>query len=77
MNLPNKITTFRMVAVVILVFILLFPWSKVGVEFPVLFYGVTLDYFIGFIIFLIASFSDFLDGYIARKYHWVSDFGKI
>lgn len=76
MNLPNKITTFRMVAVVILVFILLFPWSKVGVEFPVLFYGVTLDYFIGFIIFLIASFSDFLDGYIARKYNLVTTYGK-
>ena len=29
------------------------------------------------ILFVIASFTDFLDGYIARKYHWVSDFGKI
>ena len=29
------------------------------------------------ILFVIASATDFLDGYIARKYHWVSDFGKI
>lgn len=29
------------------------------------------------ILFVIASLTDFLDGYIARKYHWVSDFGKI
>ena len=29
------------------------------------------------ILFVIASLTDFLDGHIARKYHWVSDFGKI
>ena len=29
------------------------------------------------ILFVIASLTDFLDGYIARKYNWVSDFGKI
>lgn len=76
MNLPNKITTFRMICVVILVFLLLFPWSSIGVDMPELFNGVTLEYFIGFLIFIIASFSDFLDGYIARKYNLVTTYGK-
>lgn len=76
MNLPNKITTFRMACVIVLVFLLLFPWAQVGVNMPILFGGITLDYFIAFIIFVLASFSDFLDGYIARKYNLVTTYGK-
>lgn len=76
MNLPNKITTFRMACVFIIVFLLLFPWTKCGVIMPEIFNGVTLDYFISFFIFIIASFSDFLDGHIARKYNLVTTYGK-
>lgn len=43
---------------------------------PEIFNGVTLDYFISFFIFIIASFSDFLDGHIARKYNLVTTYGK-
>ena len=76
MNLPNKITTFRMAMVFVLVFLLLFPWAACGVEMPVIFGGVTLEYFIAFFVFAIASISDFLDGYIARKYNMVTTYGK-
>ena len=76
MNLPNKITTFRMVCVVIIIFLLLFPWKMGGIEMPVLFNDVTLEYFLSFIIFVVASISDFLDGYIARKYNLVTTYGK-
>lgn len=34
------------------------------------------SYIIAGLIFAAASFTDFLDGYIARKNHWVTDFGK-
>lgn len=76
MNLPNKITTFRMVCVVIIIFLLLFPWKMCGIEMPVLFNDVTLEYFLSFIIFVVASISDFLDGYIARKNNLVTTYGK-
>lgn len=73
MNLPNKITTFRMVLVVALIAVLLLPF-----EYGYVFGSsiLTWQYLIAFIIFIIASFSDFLDGYIARKYNLVTTFGK-
>ena len=76
MNLPNKITTFRMVCVIIIDFILLFPWKACGVEMPLVFNYIPLQFFISAILFLVASFSDFLDGYLARKYNLVTTYGK-
>ena len=73
MNLPNKITIFRMVLVVALITMLLLPF-EIGYVFgsSVL----TWKYLIAFIIFIVASVSDFFDGYIARKYNMVTTFGK-
>lgn len=76
MNLPNKITTFRMGCVLVIAFLLLFPWSNMGINVPVLFNDVDLIYLITFVLFLVASFSDFLDGHIARKYNMVTNYGK-
>ena len=59
---------------------LLVPWYSLGVEFPVYQVAtitVNLKYIIAGIIFLIASTSDFLDGYLARKNNMVTDFGKV
>jgi phosphatidylglycerophosphate synthase len=33
--------------------------------------------FIAWLLFLIAAFSDLWDGHLARKYGWISDFGKL
>ena len=81
MNLPNKITCVRLLLSVIVLVILCFPWSLINVEFPVYpFYGienVNIKYIICGVLFLIASVTDFLDGYIARKYNLVTDFGKV
>lgn len=76
MNLPNKITTFRMICVIVIDFILLFPWASCGIKMPMVFGHIDLHYFISAILFLIASFSDFLDGYLARKYNLVTTYGK-
>ena len=80
MNLPNRITMARIVLSVLLLVMLLMPWYSLGVEFPVYQVAtltVILKYIIAGIIFLIASTSDFLDGYLARKNNMVTDFGKV
>lgn len=64
MNLPNKLTVFRVLLIPFFVFFLLTdfigPWSK----------------YLAVAIFCVASFTDFLDGYLARKYNLVTNFGK-
>ena len=81
MNLPNKITISRLILSVILIILLIFPFDTVGIILPKLFINETLvvdiKYIIAGILFVIASLSDFLDGYIARKYNMVTDLGKM
>lgn len=65
-NLPNKLTVLRMLLVPVFVLVLLLSNN-------------TDNYFFRFfplLIFVVASFTDLLDGYIARKYNLISDFGK-
>lgn len=73
MNLPNKITTFRMILVVFVATFLLLP-SEWFMTIPCI--DVSLNFFIAWILFIIASLSDMLDGKIARKYNMVTDYGK-
>lgn len=80
MNLANKITITRIILAIILLVLLLVPWEAINLNFPVYLVGntmVSLKYIIAGIIFLIASVSDFLDGYIARSRNMVTDFGKV
>lgn len=81
MNLPNKITCVRLVISLIVLIILCLPWSAMNVEFPVFSVlgveNVNLKYIICGILFMIGSITDFLDGYLARKYNMVTDFGKV
>lgn len=81
MNLPNKITTGRIILSIILLILLVFPFHKVGMEFPTYYVfdkvALNLKYIIGGVIFMVAAFTDFLDGNIARKRNIVTDFGKV
>lgn len=81
MNLPNKITCVRLVMSAIVLIMLCMPWGAIGLEFPVYnVFGVEnvdLKYIICGVLFMIGSVTDFLDGYIARKYNLVTDFGKV
>ena len=63
MNLPNKLTMLRIILVPFYIFFLLMP-------------SVPHHYLIAFIIFAAASYTDHLDGKIARKYNLITDFGK-
>ncbi len=81
MNVPNKITICRIMLSILLLIIMIFPIDKVGISFPEfqLAGKLVIDskYIICGIIFLIASLTDFLDGYLARKYYLVTDIGKV
>ncbi|WP_101772986.1 CDP-diacylglycerol--glycerol-3-phosphate 3-phosphatidyltransferase [Peptostreptococcus faecalis] len=62
MNLPNKLTVFRICMVPLLVIAMNLPIGG--------------KYLISLIIFILASVTDALDGYLARKYDLITDFGK-
>ena len=77
MNLPTKLTVTRIVLSIILIILLCFPFDQVGISFPNVYDGLSLQFVIAGIIFVVASFTDYLDGYIARKNNLVTDFGKM
>ena len=81
MNLANKITMVRVILSIVIMFLLLFPFEGLGLELPTYLVNknilIELKYIIAGIIFVIASLTDFLDGYVARKYNLVTDFGKM
>ena len=80
MNTPNKLTFMRIIFTIIMIIILIFPFYSIGVEFPVIQVAginMKLEYIIAGVIFLVASLTDFLDGYLARKNNQVTDLGKM
>ena len=64
MNLPNKLTVLRVIMVPFFVVFMLYPLAGDASKYVAL------------TLFCIASFTDFLDGFIARKYNLVTNFGK-
>ncbi len=78
-NIPNILTILRIALVpIICIFIL--------VDFGPVIYTINVDYvhirfplnmLLALILYLISAITDFLDGYLARKYNWVSNFGKL
>ena len=69
MNLPNKLTLMRIVLVP--VFMIFAGLGQIGT--PV--YN-RMFYLVAAIVFAVASFTDYLDGHLARKWNIVTDFGK-
>ena len=63
MNLPNKLTTLRVIMIPFFVVFMLADMGRTG------------DY-IALALFCLASLTDFFDGYLARKNHLVTNFGK-
>ncbi len=69
MNLPNKLTIFRVILVPIMVII---PFLGIKGEI----FGIPVTYWLIDLVFVIASLTDKLDGYLARKNNQVTTFGK-
>lgn len=80
MNLPTKLTVLRLILAAVVVFVLCFPFNMIGFSFPTIYaagVGMELQYIIAGILFVVASFTDYLDGYLARKNNQVTDTGKM
>lgn len=81
MNLPNKLTIGRIIMAGLIIAILLFPFEAMGISTMKFFVNeslvIDIKYLIAGVLFILASLTDFLDGYIARKYNMVTDFGKM
>ena len=84
MNLPNKLTISRVIMAILIIVILLggdYIGDIFGFDIPKLFINekivVDLKYIVSGFLFIAASLTDFLDGYIARKYNLITDFGKL
>lgn len=74
MNLPNKLTVFRIILIPIFMLLLAINWqwgqlSVGGADIP-------MQQFIAAIVFIVASLTDMLDGKLARRDHLVTNFGK-
>lgn len=80
MNLPTKLTVLRLILAGFVIFVLCFPFNNLGVQFPIIYaagVGMELKYMIAGVLFIVASFTDYLDGYLARKNNQVTDTGKM
>ncbi|WP_040205052.1 CDP-diacylglycerol--glycerol-3-phosphate 3-phosphatidyltransferase [Neobacillus jeddahensis] len=74
MNIPNRITVSRILLIPIFLIIMLAPfdWGTMyllGADLPV-------THFVGALIFILASTTDWIDGYYARKHNLVTNMGK-
>ena len=69
MNLPNKLTIFRIILVLLMLIVAL-------INPPGSFLGISTTFWILEIIFIVASITDKLDGYIARSRNEITTFGK-
>jgi len=79
MNVPTKLTVLRIILAIVVCIILLFPFEAVGIALPTIRNGIDFDvrYLVAGVVFVIASLTDFLDGYLARKNNQVTDLGKM
>ena len=77
MNTPTKITFARIIAIVLMIITLFVlsvipEWKTIELGNT----GINLVFFIIFIFFVLASFTDYLDGHLARKNNQITDLGK-
>lgn len=79
MNIANKLTVFRITLIPIIVLIYLFPYAQFNITvMRVTIENISISYvdIAALILFSVASFTDFLDGYLARSKGMITVFGK-
>ena len=75
MNLANKLTLLRVILIPFFIVCFYIPNLVVN-TISVNNYLIPYANLLGLVIFLLAAITDFIDGYIARKYNMITDFGK-
>ena len=75
MNIANRLTIARIVMIPVFLLMMCFQEDALGTV-NVLQSNLSVSWILAMIIFTIASITDFLDGYLARKYHLITNFGK-
>lgn len=79
MNLANKLTLFRIVLIPVIVLIYIFPYSQFGISVGYIAFDTVLlsyDKIAIFVIFVVASLTDAIDGHLARSRNMITTFGK-
>lgn len=74
MNTANKLTLLRIYLIPFFVFFLVTEIEMGSLEIFTL--QMEMNVFIALILFSVASLTDWLDGHLARKNNWITDFGK-
>ncbi|SDB89235.1 CDP-diacylglycerol--glycerol-3-phosphate 3-phosphatidyltransferase [Pelagirhabdus alkalitolerans] len=74
MNIPNRITLSRIFLIPIFILILSLPlnWGEISIGYRML----PVTHLVAAILFIVASGTDWVDGYYARKYNLVTNLGK-
>ncbi len=79
MNLPNRLTIFRIILVPVVALVYLFPYAQFGIDprsWNIGAVNISIIDLICLIIYVVAAFTDFLDGHIARSRNLQTTFGK-
>lgn len=79
MNLPNRLTLFRIVLIPVIILVDLFPYSAFGIT-PTSFYiqhvSICIIDIVALLIYILAAITDAIDGHIARSRNMITTFGK-
>ncbi|WPL38541.1 CDP-diacylglycerol--glycerol-3-phosphate 3-phosphatidyltransferase [Malacoplasma iowae] len=78
-NIPNILTVFRILFIPLILVFLALDSNVIIYSFKIssINYQISLYDLLAGIFFILACTTDALDGYLARKFNWISDFGKI
>lgn len=79
MNLPNKLTMFRIILIPVIILVYLFPYESFGIVPATFVIGgvhVSVINLVALLIYVVAAVTDALDGNIARSRNLITTFGK-
>ncbi len=79
MNLPNRLTIFRIVLIPVIILLYLFPYASFGIApmtFQIGAVNLSMINIIALVIYVVAAITDAVDGHIARSRNMITTFGK-